>query len=630
MLPIDSPGEGGGSGSSPITGGTESANVTGKNLREGTNVTLRPRVLTSRHLYNLRNQGWSAPKPNFDGGTNPVDLITQFTSASGGLYPSNSDAINAFVYANTGSDGDKFVVRFNAKDCVSNPLGTAQAPIGYFIIDALDRGTSRKAVYNQMMAQYPQNSLNIDTLPADETPGGPSVVAEYAGRVFYGGFPGQLNDGDSSSPKLSSYVLFSCLVQDASSIYRCYQAADPTSPDSSDLVDTDGGFIRVDGAYGICAMQSIQTGLVILAENGAWVVSGGATSGFTATNYQVTKITTAGCVSPGSVVVVGNALFYWSRDGIYNLTTNEYGDFTATNITRKTIKSFYTNISPADIKKVQGVYDEFEQRIKWTFGNRVASTIPTTELILDITNGVYSKYTIKNFGTNRVPQMIGGVNVNPFSQVAKSDDVIITDGSPVVTFDNSAVQVTSTSAEDTLGSTKEVQYLVVTDYSFSVKFTFGNYSDPHHYDWSSVDGVGIDAKSFLLTGALNGSDTQRKKDIVYLTAHFNQTEDALIDDGTGSGDLTLTNQSSCIMQAQWDWTNSITSNKWSRPQQVYKIRRPYYPTNPDDFDNGYSVVETKSKIRGVGKAVSLLFESEPGKHMEFLGWSMNLGVNGNV
>jgi len=630
MLPIDSPGEGGGSGSGPITGGSETANITGKNLREGTNVTLRPRVLTSRHLYNLRNQGWSAPKPSFDGGTTPVDLISQFTGASGGAFPANADYINAFVYANTNSDGDKFVVRFNAKDCVANPIGTAQAPMGYFIIDALSRGASRKQVFAQMMAQYPQNTYNIDTLPADETPGGPSVVAEYAGRVFYGGFPGALNDGDSSSPKMSSYVLFSSLVQDASSIYRCYQAADPTSPDSSDLVDTDGGFIRIDGAYGICAMQSIQTGLVILAENGAWTVSGGASSGFTATNYQVTKITTAGCVSPGSVVVVGNAVFYWSRDGIYTLTTNEYGDFVANNITRKTLKTLYNSIASADIKTSQGVYDEFEQKIKWVYGNRKDSTIKTTELILDVTNGVYSKYTIQDVSSSGLPAVIGGVNVNPFSQPIRSNDVIISDGSNVIDSNNDGVQVSVTAFDDTLGNIKDVQYLVITAYESNIQFTFGNYSEPNHYDWVSFDGVGVDAKSYLLTGALNGGDTQRKKDIVYMTTHFNQTETGLVDDGTGDGDLTLANQSSCIMTTQWDWTNSANSNKWSQPQQLYRLRNVYYPDSPDKFDSGYSVVETRTKVRGYGKAVSILFESEPGKHMELLGWSMNLGVNGNV
>src|SRR3546814_19465858 len=77
------------------------------------------------------------------------------------------------------------------------------------------------------------------------------------------------------------------------------------------------------------------------------------------------------------------------------------------------------------------------------------------------------------------------------------------------------------------------------------------------------------------------------------------------------------------MQTQLDWTNSANSNKWSRKMQVYRLRRPYFPNGAgDEYDNGYYVTETKSRERGSGKVLSLLFESEPGKHLEILGWSM--------
>jgi hypothetical protein len=65
--------------------------------------------------------------------------------------------------------------------------------------------------------------------------------------------------------------------------------------------------------------------------------------------------------------------------------------------------------------------------------------------------------------------------------------------------------------------------------------------------------------------------------------------------------------------------------------QVYRLRRYYLPANASDpYDNGYYVTETKNRIRGSGKVMSILFESEPGKHMELLGWSMTVAVNGNV
>src|SRR3546814_9515593 len=81
-------------------------------------------------------------------------------------------------------------------------------------------------------------------------------MAQYSGRIFYSGFPGTLIDGDTSSPKMSSYVLFSQLVTDATSIVACYQRNDPTSSDQSDLLDTDGGFIRIEGAFNMVGLRS--------------------------------------------------------------------------------------------------------------------------------------------------------------------------------------------------------------------------------------------------------------------------------------------------------------------------------------------------------------------------------------
>lgn len=633
MIPIINPGEGGGSGSGPVGGGgsptTELSYIAGKNLKEGNNITLRPAVLTSRHLYNLRNQSWAIPKPSFNGNDSPQDLITQFHNEGIHVFPSNSDTTGPFIYQNTASDnGSKYIQRFNAGDSYNNALGNSFAPIGFFIIDVLDRGASRKSAYAQMMSQYPINTWDIEDLPTDETPTGPTVVAEFAGRVFYSGFPGIIIDGDSSSPKLSSYVLFSQLVRDSSGVFYCYQSADPTSADASDLVDTDGGFIRIDGAYNINALANIQSGLVVLAENGAWVIQGGSDSGFTATNYKVIKVSNVGCISPRSAVVVNNALIYWGKDGIYNLTTNQYGDFVADNISRKTIQTFYDKISSDDKLAACGIYDEYEQKVKWIYGNRYQSSAPTYELSLDMTLGAYTKYSINRLGTSRFPMLVSGMQVNPFTLSANTQDVVVNADQVVVESEDVIINIGN--ADNVLTGFREVQYLVILNSSPTITFTFGNYTNVDHYDWKSVNGIGIDAKSYLLTGALAGGDYQRKKDIMYITTHFTKTENGLVDDGTGSGDLTLRNQSSCLLQAQWDWTNSVNSNRWGTKQQVYRIRQPYFPTDPGNFDNGYSVVETRTKLRGSGKAVSLLFESSPGKHLEILGWSMTLGVNGNV
>jgi hypothetical protein len=619
--------DGAGRGSGPISGGgTEAPNIAGKNLREGSYISLRPRTLTSRHLYNLRNQTWAIPRAPFDGGDTPTDVISQFVQKAG-VFPSNADYTSPFIYPKTDSTSSKYIDRFNASDAVANANGNGLAPIGYFIIDALDRGADRIAAFSQLKSQYSGIGYDISELPQDITPGGPTIIAQYSGRIFYSGFPGETIDGDSSSPKMASYVLFSQLVTDATSIVACYQANDPTSKDESDLLDTDGGFIRIEGAFNINGLVNLGSALVVFAENGVWTISGGSDFGFTATNYKVTKITNSGCISQGSIVVVENAVMYWSRDGIYNLSTNQLGDFVSENVTKKTIQTLYNGIGRTLSGFCEGVYDSYEQKVKWIYNNRVDGTGKVVELCLDINLGAYFKHTISNARTeNRFPLVVKGILTDPFT--FSGGDETVTVGSEDVTVNSELVTIKTAFVQD---STKEVKYLVLTGRYPTVTFSFGTYKDLNHYDWKSFNGVGFDAKSYLLTGVISGGDFQRGKQIMSMTVHFNKTEDGFVDDGTGSGDLTLRNQSSCLLQTQFDWTNSINSNRWSRKMQVYRLRRYYLPANASDpYDNGYYVTETKNRIRGSGKVMSILFESEPGKHMELLGWSMTVAVNGNV
>src|SRR5690606_18109601 len=107
-----------------------------------------------------------------------------------------------------------------------------------------------------------------------------------------------------------------------SNISECYQEGDPTSKDFPDIVDTDGGFIRIDNAYGIVKMVNLGDSLIILAQNGVWRVTGTSDDGFTATRYRLEKISDRGCINQNTAVVVDNSITYWSDDGIYAVRTN--------------------------------------------------------------------------------------------------------------------------------------------------------------------------------------------------------------------------------------------------------------------------------------------------------------------
>jgi hypothetical protein len=598
--------------------------VAGVNLRQGNGVTIRPTVKTDAHIYNLRNQTFAQPRKIF-GPETVKDTIQEFFDKASSKYPSNSDTVTYALYADTNDSDDRNSERFNAKDVVTSPVGTFPAPKGYFIIDAMARGTSRLTEYNKLMAQYPELTIAISSLPLDTTPGGPTVVSEYAGRVFYSGFSGELVGPDDNSPRMSSYVLFSQLVEDPTDITTCYQDGDPTSKETPDLLDTDGGFIRIEGAYNILRLINVGNALAVLAANGVWLIQGGSDFGFKATNYITTKVTNHGCDSPGSVVVVDNTFMYWSDDGIYNVAPNQFAEYIAENVSKKTVQKFYDNIDGLDRRACKGVYDTYEKKIRWLYGGRISSTAKARELILDTTLGAFYPSTIGQISEgSRLPLPLTGVIVPPFRTL--EIDAPVTVSTVTVTVGGSPVTVTE---NVTQAVTKEVIYAVLTSTSPTLAFTFGAYRDQFHSDWRSVNGVGVDAESFLLTGYQSAGDYQRSKQVPYLTTHFSKTESGFFADV--NGDLFPLNPSSCLVQAQWDWANSANSGKWSREFQTYKFRRHYIPQSDADlFDNGYATVQSRNKLRGQGKVLSLLFKSEPEKHLHLLGWSMIMGVNSNV
>lgn len=591
--------------------------VDGVNLRQGTGVTVRPTTQTPQHIYNLRNQTFAQPR-KVVGDETVEDPIAEFYSIQSN-YPSNSDTVIYALYADANDSDDRLSERFNAKDIINSPVGTFPAPKGYFIIDAMARGSSRLQEAQKLMLQYPLLTIPVTDLPVDTTPGGPSVVCEYAGRLFYAGFSGETIGPDDNSPKMSSYVLFSQVVEDPTDITTCYQDGDPTSKETPDLLDTDGGFIRIEGAYNILKLINVGTALAVLAANGVWLIQGGSDYGFKATNYLTTKITTHGCDSPNSVVVIDKTFMYWSDDGIYNIAPNQYGDYIADNITQKTIQTFYDKIEGLDRRACKAVYDTYDKKVRWLYGARLNSTEPTRELVLDTTIGAFYPATVGAL-TGKLPMPIAGVIVPPFR--ISDVPVPVTVNTEQVFATGEAVTTQSTQTESI---TKETIYAIVNGVVPTISFSFGSYRDAGHRDWRSANGVGVDAPAFLVTGYQSANDFQRTKQIVYLTAHFNKTETGFTED------FELIDSSSCIVQAQWDWTNSANSGKWGRPFQAYRHRRLYMPADAaDKFEDGNSTVRTRNKVRGQGKVLSLLFKSEPDFHLELLGWSMIMGSNSNV
>lgn len=105
----------------------------------------------------------------------------------------------------------------------------------------------------------------------------------------------------------------------------------------------------------------------------------------------------------------------------------------------------------------------------------------------------------------------------------------------------------------------------------------------------------------------------RYKFVPYLVIHNQRTE-------TGVG-VNVTNRSSCIVQAQWEWNDSAFNGRWGREFQAYRYRMNMDAASLSET-YAYSVITTRNKLRGKGRALSLKFSTEPFRDLQLLGWSL--------
>lgn len=591
----------------------------GSDITRGSEVQNRPTTLSGNHTYNLRNQTWGIPRIRGNE-ENVVDPILSFW-ANAGVYPSNSDSVVQALYPDANDPDNRTTERFFFDDLFRNPLGTNRAPQGYYIIDALDRGASRMSNEVDNLARYPQLSYTSGTLPIDETPSGATAISEFAGRVFYAGFPGTVIDGDGHSPKLSSYVLFSKVVDSIADINACYQVGDPTSKDFPDIVATDGGFIRINEAYDIQRLVNLGSSLMVIAKNGVWRIVGGTDNGFTATAYIVEKITDKGCTSPDSIIVVDNGVMFWSDDAIYYIAPDQFGSYQSNNLSFGRIQRFYDAINIGDKRLAYGGYDSYERKARWIFSNSLQSSIEVRELVLDLQLQAFYTNTIKQLASSTYPKPVA-MYLGLAYQTDATESAVVVDGDPVVV-NGDAVVISSDELQGI--SQRELGYVVITSISGNIKYSFGKYSNTDFKDWYSLDNVGVDADAYLITSYMSGSDFQRDKRLPYITIHLRRTEN-----GVDENALPI-NQSSCLVQARWDWSDSDRSGKWGREFQAYRYRKAYIPQDVlDTYDNGFSTIVSRNKLRGNGKVLSLRFRTESGKNLHLYGWSIILSVAENV
>lgn len=567
--------------------------------------------------YNLQNQGWYISRKNQDG--NLVDPISYFASGHSNLLPAANESVYTGLqyqagYWNGSSWTTPWERMYNYMYDDSMESADTKIAKGAYIIDLLNRGQGRRQASSEASSRY---GTSVVSVPLDDkTVGGPTCVCDFSGHVFFGGFNGTVVSGDNRSPNLASFVAFSRLVKSISDINKCYQEGDPTSRESHDLVDTDGGLIRISGAEKILYMRVCNKGMLIFAANGVWLLLGGSDYGFSATNYKVQKLTEFGSISRDSIIGEDSSIFYWGEDGIYQIAPDQFGDLQVNKISLTTIQTFFNNIPYENRFKVRGAYDSIAKKARWIFESNLNYS---DELILDLQLKAFTKNRFYHTLTeSRIITPIPLVSPNYISyDTTSSSRNSYSHIYLVATQDKYFTYVTDDDGNIVYDAYGEP---VIDKTLYQYGFTFGKCTNTDFRDFYELDNLGKDAKAYLITGCNTAGDSGVAKQIPYLILYFKKTETQNDVEGP-------TNESSCLVSSRWDWSNSSNSHRWSSPFQGYRIRQPVLLTYDNLDISDYDVVVTKNKIRGRGKSFAFHMETEEGKDCKLLGW--NITLNGN-
>lgn len=394
----------------------------------------------------------------------------------------------------------------------------------------------------------------------------PSTTTFFAGRVFYSG----LDESD-----LGSKIFFTRIIENDDHYAQCYSDNDPTSETLATFLASDGGVISIPECGTIVKLFAAQSSVIVLASNGIWLVSGSGGLTFSATSYQVRKLSGVGSRSPQSVVDYKGLPIWWGEDGIYTMQFNpNYDSFDVVSLTQDSIKTFYLAIPVANRIFVKGVYHPQLDILTWLYND--SASFETAD---------HYKYT-------------RALNMLPRSKAFYP-----------WTFEEADVSIRGIIYFSDAQRLFEPSVKYTVTYTSGTKLVYAQESSSTYKDWSTyaqtiANDVSkeVDYTSYFLTGYYIHGETQRFFQGNYVFVFVDQDT-----------------QGSCMMKTIYDWSTSGNSGKWSPEQQIYP-----------DWQTLQSVNYRRLKTRGKGRSMQMYFESEEGKPFSIIGWSAWESGNANI
>lgn len=575
----------------------------------------RPTTLTTKHYYNLMNQGWTTNNTSagshlsgesftYNSFSGYIDLFARPSTAIGG-YPSNSDLW--YLYK------DSFQLFNPASVAGTVSAFNSPAPRGHYILNAFYQ--DRQAIFNAEAASIPVfDATTSDASPRNGTATPiagiavvsagfqrPGAVAFFAGRVFYAGVQAQ---------GFSNQIYYSQVIQDPTYFGKCYQADDPTASDTgvADLLDSDGGVLILPEIGQVYRLFPLAYSLIIFASNGVWAVSGSTGSGFRATDFSVSKISSVGMISNQSFIDLDGNPIWWNLDGIFTLSgsnplsPNASAGTTALNITDPVIKTFIDTI-PAESKKYsKGSYNRGLYTVYWLYTRTAPTTIDEryqyTDCLCFNTNtrafynwelpsGSSTASDFTDMWISGIVTVQGAGTSYALTNVVDGFGATVTDGASDDVQTNAPVTTEHQSVTKFL-----VQYI---DATTVLQLTYAENNDVSYKDFQDID-----YQSFFVGGYALDGQAVAKFQSPYIVVYANDQ----VANGFG-------------LNAIWDFATDLViyTNK-TGTLQMFRSE-----------GGSHDWRAYRRKLRGMGRAMQIKVSSISGLPFEIAGWGIEISPN---
>lgn len=477
--------------------------------------------------------------------------------------PSNCDVW--WDYLNT-SDA------FDVTQVPNDTSGNTAAPKGHFLLNYFNQNRSSVS--------------GISSVTSDSTGvNRPTTGTFFAGRVWYTGI------------NVSGYneqILFSQIAESTADFGKCYQNNDPTASDFFDLEVTDGGVLSVPGAGTIYRLFPMRNALIVFGARGIWSITGSTGIGFTANDFTIQKISSIRSVSPFSYVDINGNPMFWNADGIFTVVAQQNQDgltqITVNPITWTTIQTFYDEIPNLNKPFVRGAFNPTTQIAQWLYRSAIALTIED--------NYKYDSVLVFNARSNAIytwslpPTTATDVYLHSIAVVdsigAQTIEYQVIDGSSDTVQDASSDNVVAYAQSQTSVDPLFKYLCSYPAIGANSNITFASQVDTSYRDWQTRSPFYYDS-SFITGYKLGGQGAMRfQPGYVFW---YNE----------GNGEYYVT--------GVWDFATTGATGKYTTSQHLLYS------------DSSRSNLHKKIKIRGNGRTLQFLIESEKGQPFNIVGYA---------